>query len=121
MMIDDELRNRQLADGFREHAEPLYVRDVEHDEDVGFLQGLGTGVAGIADVGAEHELVHLGPRRRIDDLRPDSKLTEQSGQRGLGSAAVAVGVDMSGYCDRAPRAELLRETLDRLPSLLGNA
>src|ERR1700687_5943179 len=118
MVIDYELRDLQRADSVGEDAEPLHIRYVENDQDIGFLQRFRAEIARIANIVAKQKLVHLRPRRRIHYARADPHLTEQTGERGLRSAPVAVGVDVGGYCDRAPRAELLRETLDRFPSLL---
>src|SRR5215208_1986405 len=121
MVIDDELRYRELAHRVGESTETLHVGYVQNYEDICLLERFRPDVACIAHIIAKEELVHLRPRRRVDDARADSHLAQQARQRRLRAAAVAIGVDMSGYCDRASRAELLRETLDRLPSLLGNA
>lgn len=121
MVVDHQLRNLQLANRLGQNTETLHVGDVEHHQDVRVVQRLGALVAGIANVITQQELVHLRPRRRIHDARADPQLAKQARERGLRTAPVAISVDVGGYCDRASRAELLRETLDRLPSLLRDA
>src|SRR5689334_14971510 len=120
-MIYHQLRDRQSAYGLRQHTESLHIGDVQHYQYVRLLECTRTHVARIAHIVAEQELVHVGPGCRIHDPRTNPHLAEQASERRLGTASVAVGVDVSRYDDRASRAELLRETLDRLPSLLGNA
>jgi len=121
VVIDHQLGNRKPAHRLRQDAEALHVGDVENYQYLGILETLGSQVARISNINAEEELVHLRPGRWVDDLRADSHLAEQPRERRLGTAAVAIRIDVSGHCDRASRAELLRETLDRLPSLLGDA
>ena len=75
MVIYHQLRNRELAHRLGENAEPLHIGDVEHDEDIRLFQSLGSSGTGVADVVAEEELVHLGPRRRVYDLGADTELT----------------------------------------------
>src|SRR6266550_5320721 len=50
MVVYHQLRDFQLPDSFSKNAEPLYVRDVEHDQDVRLGQRLGAEVARITDV-----------------------------------------------------------------------
>ena len=67
MMIYHELRNRQTPHRLCQYAEALHIGDVEHDEDVRFPETFRTHLARIAHIIAEEKLVHLRPRRRVDD------------------------------------------------------
>jgi len=116
-MIDDYLRNIEPANCIGERAQPLHVSDVDDNQEIDPLQRGRPLSRSIIYIRAQKKAKRLGPRRRIHDLYGHSARFEQPGERGLRSAAVAVGVDVGGDCNRAPRAELPREALYRFNSV----
>ena len=112
MMVDHHRRRPERAHRARERAETLDVADVEHDQAVDILQRRRALRGAIPHVVAEQRREHLRPRRGIDDVRRDSHLPEQAGERGFGAAAVAIGVDMRRERDGLTAYEQRRQPLD---------
>src|SRR6266542_2722477 len=115
-MVDHQLWNSQSPNRLGQRTESLDVTDVEHDEQVNIAQTSGSLRRFLIDVPAEKKSKALRPGSRIHDPRLHSEPRKKSGEGGLRPAAVTIGVDVGRYCDRAPRAKLPRETLDRFRS-----
>jgi hypothetical protein len=116
-MVDDEPGRIELPDRVGQRSETLDVADVEHGENVGAGQGLDALRGRVDDVVAEQEVEERGPRRGVDDFHRHAALREQPGERRLGPAAVAIGVDVCRKHDATARDEVRRELLDRLAAV----
>ncbi len=110
-MIDHERRHRQAAHGL-ERAQPAHVADVEHDHAVDLRERGGALGGAVAHVVTLEEREALRPRGGIHDVRGDSHLVEQSRERRLRAAPIAVGIDVGRQRDRLVRSELRREPVD---------
>ena len=75
VMVDHQFGNRQPPHRLSEHAQSLYIGDVEYNEDVRLFERFRAPVTRVAHVVSEEEPVHLRPRRGIHDLRANSHLT----------------------------------------------
>src|SRR5688572_31556739 len=117
VMVDYQLRDFQLPHRLGKGTEPLHISDVNNYQKVDTAERSGPLSRFIRYIRPQQESEGLGPRCGIDDSGFHSAALEQPRQRCLGAAAVAVSVDVSADCDRAPRAELPREALYRFDSV----
>jgi hypothetical protein len=113
VVVDDELGDGERPHGVAQPAQAAHVADVEHDQHVNVAERGGPARARVRHVVGEQEAEHVGPGRRVHDARLDAHLREQAGERGLGAAAVPVGVHVRGERDAEPRPQVRGELADR--------
>jgi len=109
MMVDHEDGHLQPAHLVRQRSHASHVVDVQHDECIDTIERGRSARAGFLDPAFQQELEHHRPRCRIHDARIDAALGEQVRQRSLGSAAVAVRVDVRAQRYRHARRQQRRK------------
>jgi len=112
VMVNHERRYGQRAHGVGQDAEPAHVADVEHHQPVDVRERACPLRRPVADVVAQEEAVHPRPGCGIHHVRGDAHLRQESRERRLRPAAVAVGVDVGGERDRVAAMQLGGEPLD---------